>query len=402
MSVLRGSHAIRQTGSCRGPPVAAASRRAILLHAPTLSLVAGLVLPGMTPALAAAEEVPVGMPHATLAPGLDISRVIKGCWQLSGGHRGDKATDRTAGQAALEDFSAFYAAGITTWDCADHYGPAEALIGKWIAQTSQATGKDVRSMVQVCTKVCVFDSASMAGVSQASTRSAVDRSVKQLGGPPDLVAFYWGDYNIARYVDGAKFLAEEQSKGRFGHLGMTNFDVKRMAEITDAGVKVVSNQVQYSLLDRRPELGGMTEFCSAQDIKLLPYGVLAGGLLSKKYLGASSSSVTLDTYSKQKYSRVLSEAGGWEWFQRLLRTLQGIAEKHNTSLSNVAARWVLDKPCVAGVVLGARNATHVPDHLALGALMLDAQDQDAIAEVLAAGQKPTSDCYNWERGLNRW
>lgn len=46
------------------------------------------------------------------------------------------------------------------------------------------------------------------------------------------------------------------------------------------------SQVQYSLLDRRPE-NGMADFCAQHNIKLLPYGVLAGGFLSDKYLGVS-------------------------------------------------------------------------------------------------------------------
>ena len=56
-------------------------------------------------------------------------QVVKGCWQLSGGHRGERETDRTGGDAAVADFAAFRAAGITTLDVADHYGPGEELIG---------------------------------------------------------------------------------------------------------------------------------------------------------------------------------------------------------------------------------------------------------------------------------
>ena len=47
-------------------------------------------------------------------------------------------------------------------------------------------------------------------------------------------------------------------------------------------------QVQYSLLDRRPE-NGMSDFCLQHKIGILPYGVLAGGFLSDKYLGMPSS-----------------------------------------------------------------------------------------------------------------
>ena len=69
--------------------------------------------------------------------------------------------------------------------------------------------------------------------------------------------------------------------------------------------------------------------------------------------------VRTDTYSKGKYARVISEVGGWAWFQRLLGALRLVADKHGTSISNVAARWVLQRQGVAGVILGARNASHV-------------------------------------------
>ncbi len=64
--------------------------------------------------------------RAELAPGLEVSRVVKGCWQLSGGHRGDAASDRTQGQKAVEDFGAFERAGVTAFDTADIYGKGSA------------------------------------------------------------------------------------------------------------------------------------------------------------------------------------------------------------------------------------------------------------------------------------
>ena len=50
----------------------------------------------------------------------------------------------------------------------------------------------------------------------------------------------------------------------------------------------MSGQVQYSLLDRRPE-NGMADFCAQHGIALLPYGTTAGGLLSSRYLGLRAS-----------------------------------------------------------------------------------------------------------------
>jgi aryl-alcohol dehydrogenase-like predicted oxidoreductase len=82
----------------------------------------------------------------------------------------------------------------------------------------------------------------------------------------------------------------------------------------------------------------------------------------------------------------------------LSQVLGSVAEKHGTTISNVASRWVLQRPAVPAVILGARNATHVPDHQQLFAFSLDEGDLSAIQEVLDAGQQPKGDCYTWERG----
>lgn len=80
----------------------------------------------LTPTRLAPSEQQVLRCHRGLPP----PQVIKGCWQLSGGHKGEKTTDRTGGAAAVEDFDRFVSAGVTTLDAADHYGPAEDLIGR--------------------------------------------------------------------------------------------------------------------------------------------------------------------------------------------------------------------------------------------------------------------------------
>jgi hypothetical protein len=63
----------------------------------------------------------------------------------------------------------------------------------------------------------------------------------------------------------------------------------------------------------------MAAFAQAHDMSLLPYGVVAGGFLSSKYLGLSARDVDVNTYSKGKYASVLGQTGGWAWLQRLLK-----------------------------------------------------------------------------------
>jgi aryl-alcohol dehydrogenase-like predicted oxidoreductase len=125
------------------------------------------------------------------------------------------------------------------------------------------------------------------------------------------------------------------------HLALTNFDTERLRAIADHGVRVVSNQVQYSLIDRRPEVR-MAGFCSDHPMTLLGYGTLLGGLLSEKYLGRPEPRRSeLNTASLQKYKNMLDAWGDWPLFQELLAVLQQIANKHKVSIANVGVRYVL-------------------------------------------------------------
>eukprot|EP00898_Chlorokybus_atmophyticus_P004752 jgi/Chlat1/5278/Chrsp35S05238 len=330
--------------------------------------------------------VPPGLP---LSPsGLLPSAIVKGCWQLSGGHRGERDTDRTAGREAVQDFEKFVEAGITTFDTADIYGPSESLIGRYLSTLRKKSG------VAVFTKMCLF------GQDQADptfefVRRKVEGSRERMGVERiDMVQFYWQDYSIPNYVTAAKHLSTLQAQGRIRAIGVTNFDVPRMREMMDAGV-------QYSLLDRRPE-NGMVDFCRENNVKLLPYGVVAGGFLSDKYLGKTFAEARKDinTYSKQKYASVINQVGGWDWFQDLLGVLRSVADRHNASVSNVATRWVLQRPSgvVAAAIVGARNAAHVDDHRRAFAFELSKEDLARIDEVLEKGKRSRGDCYTWERG----
>jgi aryl-alcohol dehydrogenase-like predicted oxidoreductase len=209
------------------------------------------------------------------------------------------------------------------------------------------------------------------------------------------------DYGNKNYVPAALHLAELQAKGKIKHLGVTNFDVPRLAEMVDAGAPIVSNQVQYSLLDRRPE-NGMVAYCQAHGIQLLPYGTVAGGFLSEKYLGLPPSAVKADTYSLSKYASVVGTVGGYAWLQDLLAALQKVGDKHGVGIAEVASAWVLAKPAVAGVIVGARNADHVAQHRRVFGFELDEADLGRIGGVLDRGVQAKSDCYTWERGAGQW
>jgi aryl-alcohol dehydrogenase-like predicted oxidoreductase len=320
-----------------------------------------------------------------LAPGYRIPRIVRGGWQLAGGH-GEVDRER-----AVREIAAFVDAGLNTVDGADIYTGVEAIYGEFNARRRT----EGRAPLQVHTK-CVPDHDDLARVDAAYIRRIVERSLDRLRVERlDLVQFHWWDYRVPGYTDAALALSALQREGHIAHLGGTNFDSEHSATLLDAGVPLVSMQVQYSLLDRRPA-SRLVPLGQQRGVQLLCYGTLAGGFFSERWLDAPEP-VELTNRSLIKYKLVIDDCGGWSAFQSLLRTLKSIAERHRTSISAVATRWVLDQPGVAAAIVGARYADRLSDTLAVFSLHLDDQDRAMLAPWLAAHPGPQGDTYTLER-----
>lgn len=308
-------------------------------------------------------------------PDLNVCRILNGMWQVSGAH-GSIDPER-----AVESMFEYADAGFTTFDLADHYGPAEDLVGEFRRRLEKRRGRDALASVQAFTKWVPMPSA----MTRAVVESNIDRSLRRMNVEAlDLLQFHWWDYGDERYLDALGHMADLQRAGKIKHLALTNFDTGHLGKIVDSGIRIVSNQVQYSLIDRRPQIR-MAEFCRTHDVQLLAYGTVGGGLLSNRFLGAPEPRrAQLDTASLQKYKRMVDAWGGWELFQKLLTTLDESARKHAVSIANVATAYVLDQPAVAGVILGARLglSAHLEDNARAFSLRLDADDLSRIEAVL--------------------
>ncbi len=310
-----------------------------------------------------------------LAPDLQISRILNGMWQVAGTHGYIDPT------SAINSMMNYHNAGFTTWDLADIYGPAENFVGDFRRKLSKEKGEQALVDVKALTKF-VPNSGIMTRpiVEQSINVSLSKMDLKTL----DLLQFHWWDYNDTNYLNALDYLSELRDEGKIKHVGLTNFDTERMQVMFDHGLNLVSNQVQYSLIDLRPEVK-MEKFCKQHDIGLLTYGTLCGGLLSEKYLGKPEPlRGDLNTASLQKYKNMIDAWGGWRLFQELLRTLDEIAQKHGVSIANVAARYILDKPQVAGVIIGVRLgiAEHISENGRVFDMKLDGDDNDKIRAVI--------------------
>lgn len=319
---------------------------------------------------------------------LCICRLLNGLWQVSGGH------GRIDPAAAVAEMIAYHDAGFTTWDLADHYGPAEDFIGEFRRRLAARSGPQALVGMQAFTKWVP----SPGPMTRQVVERAVDISRRRMDTETlDLLQFHWWEYRDLRYLDALEQLAVLSAKGKVHHVGLTNFDTERLQIMLQRGLSIVSNQVQYSLVDRRPEVA-MAPFCQEHGVVLFTYGTLLGGLLSERYLDRPEpGSRELTTVSLRKYKQMIDAWGGWALFQELLQAANQVAERHGVSIANVAVRAVLDRPAVAGVIVGARLglAEHLADNARVFSFQLDAEDRARLDAVQAKSRdlfKLIGDC----------
>lgn len=314
-----------------------------------------------------------------LTSDMNICRILNGMWQVSGGHG---SIDRTA---AVKNMFEYLDAGFTTWDLADIYGPAEDIMGEFRRQLLAVRGKAAVDSLQVFTKWVPQPTQ----MTKKLVEENINKSLRRMGVESiDLLQFHWWDYQDKNYLDALQYLSELEKEGKIKHLALTNFDTERLKIITESGIRIVSNQVQYSIIDRRPEVR-MIPFCQQHHIKLLTYGTLCGGFISEKYLGQPEPrNKDLNNISLKKYKNMIDKWGGWQLFQQLLILLQQIANKYNISIANVATRYILDKPSVGGVIIGARLGLteHIQDNTKVFQFNLDDDDINKIDTISQKSQ----------------
>ena len=309
--------------------------------------------------------------YTHLTPDTKIVRILNGMWQVSGAH------GTIDPQSALREMLLYHQDGFTTWDLADHYGIAEDLIGAFRELMQQRGGAQNLTQMQAFTKWVPRPAPMFREL--VATEIDISRCRMQMD-TLDMLQFHWWDYGDHHYMDAMKHLKDLQDQGKIKLLGLTNFDSEHVVEFIEAGIPIISNQVQYSIIDQRPEVQMVTT-CQQNGVQLLTYGTLCGGLLSERYLGVPELAPhQLETASLRKYKQMIDRWGGWHLFQQLLQVLQKIAQKHTVSIANVAVRYILQKPAVAGVIAGTRLSIseHRDDNQRVFSFELDSDDLQQI------------------------
>lgn len=311
-----------------------------------------------------------------------VRRLITGLWQMADQERDGKAFDLDKAAQSLVEYARD---GFDTFDMADHYGSAEIVAG----MAHNAMRRAGETPPTILTKWCPEPGDMDAG----TVRKGIETALERLDLPVvDVMQFHWWRYESHQYLDALEQLMRLREEGLIREIGLTNFDAAHLHLVLQQGIEVASNQICFSLLDRRAA-GELSAVAIAHDVSLLAFGTLCGGFLSDRSLGAEEPKEIAD-WSRMKYKRFIDTSGGWQPFQALLGALDMVAKKHQVSISNIATAWTLAHPAITSTIIGTRlgERQHRADNKRALAVQLDGGDHTAIDAALAHLDAIPGDC----------
>ena len=315
-----------------------------------------------------------------LTPDLSVSRVLTGLWQVADMEKDGQPLDV---ERAADALGAYADEGFDTFDMADHYGSAELVAGRLLSRYG-GPGRPL-----AFTKWCPAPGPMTPEV----VRRGVEERLERLGlDNVDLLQFHWWTFEHPGWLDALHEFKALQDEGRIGAIGLTNVDAAHLALAVADGIPVVSNQVSFSLVDRRAA-EDLSTVCARTGMKLFAYGTLCGGFLTERWLGQPEPEAIGD-WSGMKYKRFIDAIGGWDVLQGILEAAGAVGRRHGVSIANVATRWVLDHPAVGGVIIGARlgEREHRADNLKMFDFAFDDEDRARLDAALAKAKPIPGDC----------
>ena len=304
----------------------------------------------------------------------------------------------TFGTESDEDVShaqldALVAAGGNLIDTADVYSDAasEEIIGRWLGRQSS----DVRDQLVLATKgrFRVGPGPNDLGLSRRHLRAALHASLRRLGvDHVDLYQVHAHD-PLTPPEETLRFLDDAVRAGQIAYVGLSNYTGWQLQQVVDLAelrrlVRPVTLQPQYNLLAREIEWE-ILPACWPTGSGLLPWSPLGGGWLTGKYTREDRpSGATRLGENPDRGVEAYDRRRGVERTWAVIDAVASIAERRSVSMAQTALAWLIDRPGVSSVILGARTLEQLADNLGAAGLhlsdeerrMLDAASDPAPAD----------------------
>ena len=295
--------------------------------------------------------------------------------------------NETSEEDSFAQLDRFTEAGGTLVDTADVYadGRSEEIIGRWLASRPGQ-----REVVVLATKgrFPTDESPNGHGLSRRHLSLALDASLRRLG--VDTIDLYQvhGWDPLTRLEETLRFLDDAVRAGKINYVGLSNFTGWQLQKAVDLaefrGLSVpVSLQPQYNLLARAVEWE-LVPACQAAGLGMLAWSPLASGWLTGKYRrGEPPAGGTRAVENADEGMRIWNSRGESEQTWPVIDAVRKVAEGRGASMAQVAIAWVLARPAVSAVILGARSLEQFTDNLAAAGLGLSPADIQLLDEASA-------------------
>ncbi|WP_238326180.1 aldo/keto reductase [Marinomonas sp. S3726] len=304
---------------------------------------------------------------------------------------------------AFRQLDCFADYGGTFIDTADVYsaGISEEIIGRWIKQRG-----GLGQMI-LATKGRFAPPAGSYGGSRRAIVKSVEASLKRLQLDSIDVYYMHGWDTQTDIEETVNALGDLIRMGKIHHIAWSNVSGWQIQKIVSTCDKLgvsrpISVQPQYNLLDRGIEVE-VLPCCLENGIGLAPWSPLGGGWLTGKYnrqtvptgstrLGENPAR-GVEAYDKRNTDKTY----------RVLDTLESIATQHQVPISHVALTWLLSRPAVNTLLLGARTIGQLEDNLKSISLELERKEINTLTKVSAPGlpEYPYQFLTDWS-GITIW
>jgi aryl-alcohol dehydrogenase-like predicted oxidoreductase len=284
---------------------------------------------------------------------------------------------------AFAQLDRYVEVGGNLLDVADVYagGESERIVGRWLA----ARGPEMRDRVVLATKgrFPMGTGPNDVGLSRQHLSRALDASLRRLGVETiDLYQTHAWD-PITPLEETLRFLDDAVRAGKVAYVGLSNFtawQLQRAVDLTEfrGWAPPVTLQPQYNLLAREIEWE-VVPACRASGLGLLPWSPLGGGWLTGKYrrderpTGATRLGEDPDR-GVEAYDRRGAQQRTWD----VVEAVEAIATSRGVSMAQVALAWLLARPAVSSVILGARTCVQLEDNLGAAGLRLSTEETDRL------------------------
>jgi aryl-alcohol dehydrogenase-like predicted oxidoreductase len=295
----------------------------------------------------------------------------KGFWEAIG-KLGSKDVDTLVG-TALDH-------GVNFIDTADVYseGESERLLGASLASLGRP-----RDQIVVATKVRgrLGKGVNQVGLSRGHILSSVDQSLQRLG--LDYIDLYQihGYDPVTPIEETLRALDDVVRSGKVRYVGFCNlaaWHAMKAVGFAEANglARFQSAQMYYTIAGRDIERE-IVPMAESEGLAILPWSPLAGGLLSGKFdpnkqgpAGARRSSFDFPPVNMERLPRVLE-------------ALHSVATEANQSVARVALAWLLSRPFVTSVIIGAKTSEQLLDNLAAVDSQLSSEQLKRLDEASA-------------------